>query len=62
MNVTSVTITNGSNGTIVRTTMILYGDHFDYSWPLLGVLGVLLIVIGLREVFFKKDSETEGEG
>jgi hypothetical protein len=42
--------------------MIPYGDHFDYSWPLLGVLGVLLIVIGLREVFFKRDSETEGKG
>ena len=49
MNGTALTKTDATNGTIVRTTM-LHSDHFDYSWLLLGLLAIVLIVTGLREV------------
>jgi hypothetical protein len=52
----AVTNSDGTNGTIVRTITMPLNDHADYSWMLLGLLAVVLIASGLREVFRNKDS------
>jgi hypothetical protein len=52
----AVTNSNGTNGMIVKTITVHPNDHVDYSWMLLALLALVLVVGGLREVFGKKAS------
>jgi hypothetical protein len=57
MNAPPGTSTNGTNGVILRTT-VPDSSHLDFSWPLLllALLVLVLIASGLRKVFWDKDS------
>jgi hypothetical protein len=55
MSVTAVTGADGTNGVIVRTT-VLPRDHLDYGCLLFALLTLALIAGGLRKAFWNKDS------
>ncbi len=52
---TSVTNIEGSNTVIVRTTR-MHREYPPYAWLLLGLLAAVLIVAGLRKLFWTTTS------
>jgi len=55
MNTATVVTTNSTDGAIIRTTTFRT-DHTDYSWLALGLLAAALIAVGLRKLFWNRNS------